>query len=157
MFFVLHYSEVHKVSFLERGILCENSYDPDLVAHLAMTKARGKALHGKAIEDLEIEIADADFLDPVMKDISYEESDLLSKPQYVVLNLCRTLKYLSDHTHNSKLEGGEWALGRFGSEFDNVISILIEKYRGQNVDLSLYRSEIEYVAERLLMEARKKG
>ncbi len=155
MFFLLHYSAIHKKSYLNNGSLCENSYDPDLIAHLAMINSRGKLICGKRIEELKIKVKDADFLDSVMNDVSYVEDELLSKPQYIVLNLCRTLKYLTDHTHNSKLEGGEWVLGRFNSNFDRVIGILIEKYRGLNVDLGIYEDEIKHVAKHLLKEVHK--
>ena len=152
LFFLLHYSEDIKSNFIETGLLCENGYDPDLVTHLIMIKARGKTLYGKPIETLPIHVKRDDFLDSVMNDIVYEEEDLKSKPEYVILNLCRTLQYLFEGTHNSKREGGQWAIGRFGPKCDGVISVLLERYVGKAVDWTLHDDDIETVAEHLLKE-----
>lgn len=41
MNFLLHYSKQHKKAFIESGSMCQNSIDPDLIAHIAMIKEGG--------------------------------------------------------------------------------------------------------------------
>lgn len=155
MFFNLHYSKMHKSRYLEKSELCQDGYDPDLTCHLAMIQARGVRLSGKPIKDLGIHIRKSDFLDSVMRDIEYDQSDLIKSPEYVILNLCRTLKYLYDGSHVSKLEGGQWAIKRYGANFNHLICEVIKKYRGQAFDLSQNTEKINSLAEALLQRVRE--
>jgi len=154
--FLLHYSKLHKENYLENGKLCEESIDPDLISHLAVTRSRGKCIYGKAIDNLGICIKEVDFIDSVLNDLEYDENDILDQPEYVILNLCRTLKYFDDHSFSSKLEGGEWAIGKYGSKFDNVIMNMLSKYsdsgRIENMDNEVNKN----IASNLLKEVMNK-
>lgn len=155
VFFNLHYSKMHRGRYLEKSELCQDGYDPDLTCHLAMIQAWGVRLSGKPIEHLGIHIRESDFLDSVMRDIDYAPSDLIESPEYVILNLCRTLKYLYDGSHCSKLEGGQWAIKRYGEDYDHLIYEVIKKYRGQAYDLSPYAEKIHSLAQALLGRIRE--
>jgi|LGOV01.1.fsa_nt_gb streptomycin 3"-adenylyltransferase len=154
--FLLHYSKLHKINYLENGKLCEESIDPDLISHLAVIRSRGKCIYGKAIDKLGVCIEEVDFIDSILNDVDYDENDILDKPEYGILNLCRTLKYLEDHSFSSKLEGGEWALGKYGLKFDNVIRNMLCKYSGTGLIINMDNEDNLNVASTLLKEVKKK-
>lgn len=150
MYFLLHYSEMHKERYLKEQYLCEEAVDPDLTAHLAVMKARGICLHGRSIEGLGIAISDEDFLESILSDIDYGKNQISEKPHYTILNLCRTLKYLEDQSFSSKLEGGEWAIGKYGDEVDRVVQAMVYRYVGEECPTYIRDDEIEHVAFELL-------
>jgi streptomycin 3"-adenylyltransferase len=148
--FLLHYSKLHRVNYESNGTLCEDSHDYDLAAHLAMTKSRGRCLCGEDIERLEIFIKTEDFLDSVLRDLVYDEEEIKLKPCYFILNLCRTLKFLEDHTFSSKREGGQWALGKYGAEYDDVIDRMLCQYMQNAPNEVRYLEDNKYIAKALL-------
>ncbi len=147
--FILHYSELHREKYISSKELCGDFNDLDLTSHLMVLKSRGKCLYGLAVNHLNIRISEGDFLKSVLNDLNYNEDDLLIHPEYVVLNLCRTLKYLNDKSLSSKLEGGQWAIGKFGRESDEIIKKMIDKYTyGSEVNVLV--DDISCVAKSLL-------
>tara|TARA_Y100001933_G_C18915939_1_gene528848 strand:- start:311 stop:1099 length:789 start_codon:yes stop_codon:yes gene_type:complete len=152
MYFDLHYSKLHKDDFLQTSQVCQGGEDPDLICHLAMTKARGKRLHGRPIGDLGIVIEVSDFIDSVLNDLVYNENELMQRPEYIILNICRTLRYLYDKTHCSKIEGGMWAITKHEGVSASILNEILKKYKGANYDLTPYGKEIHSLAERLLNE-----
>lgn len=150
MDFILHYSKVHKDKYLENGFMCEDSKDPDLTAHLAIINARGKCLYGKAIDELGINISEEEFIDSIIDDLNYSSEDISIQPEYVILNLCRTLKHLDDKTFSSKLEGGNWAKNRYGVRIGNVISEMLYNYTSTDSSHIYNENENKYAAGELL-------
>ena len=152
MSFILHYSILYRDKYISSKFLCEDLTDPDLTCHLALVKSRGKCLYGLPIEYLNIEIFRDDFIKSVLNDLKFDEEDLFTHPDYLILNLCRTLKYLYDMSFSSKLEGGKWAIGKFGSEVDEVIKIMIDNYvssGSKGVEIRMIRDTANYLMSKI--------
>jgi len=150
--FILHHSILHRENYVSSKSICENSNDPDLTTHLALVKSRGVCLYGLQIESLDIEISRDDFLKSVLNDLAFDETDLITHPDYLILNLCRTLKYLYDMSFSSKLEGGKWAIGKFSSEIDEVIKIMIDNYTSpgaKGVEINVIRNAANYLMDKI--------
>ena len=150
--FILHHSLLHRDKYTSSKFICENLTDPDLTSHLALVKSRGKCLYGLPIEYLDIEISRDDFLKSVLNDLEFDETDLFTHPDYLILNLCRTLKYLYDMSFSSKLEGGKWAIGKFSSEVDEVIKIMIDNYvssGAKGVEINVIRNAANYLMNKI--------
>jgi hypothetical protein len=82
--------------------------DPDLVAHLAMTRAGGIALLGpppdKLIPPVDRFVLLRSFINDLDWAIEHHRSG------YAVLNACRCLRFARTGILGSKFEGGAWAL-----------------------------------------------
>lgn len=109
--YCLHYSNSHleKVQ-ANLSAYCQNMHglDPDLAAHITVTRAVGQVLCGPAIEDIFTPVSAADYLDSIWSDIKNAEEDIHENPVYVVLNLCRVLAFVQDGRVLSKEQGGVW-------------------------------------------------
>jgi streptomycin 3"-adenylyltransferase len=82
--------------------------DPDLVAHFAMTRARGLALLGPSPGEVFAAVDRASVLRCFADDLTWALDRGLTG--YAVLNACRALRFARDGGLYSKLEGGTWAL-----------------------------------------------
>jgi len=84
--------------------------DPDLVAHFAVTMARGRALFGPPPADVFVPVKRSRLLRSFAEDLAWAVERGLAG--YAVLNACRALRSALDEGLYSKLEGGSWALDR---------------------------------------------
>lgn len=112
-----HYSETWREQ-TARGLADKNwpaaasprLTDPDLAAHVTVTRSRGVCLVGQPAEDVFPEVPRSDYLDSILKDFEWGKDRLNENPVYFVLNTCRILAYLAEGQVLSKLEGGEWGV-----------------------------------------------
>jgi streptomycin 3"-adenylyltransferase len=100
-----HYSEDWRErAHVARGV------DPDLALHVALTRARGRALFGPPPRELLPDVPREHVLDSIRRDVAESLLRSHDRPAYAVLNACRTLAWLRDGAFRSKEEGGLWAL-----------------------------------------------
>jgi predicted nucleotidyltransferase len=109
--YILHYSNSWHQAYKEgrADLVIQGGADEDLAAHFTVTRDRGIALYGAPIEETIGVISRSDYLKSVWYDIAGSEEQVVDKPVYTVLNLCRTWMYLKTNRVSSKLEGGQWA------------------------------------------------
>lgn len=106
--------------------------DPDLAAHFTVIRERGRVLLGEGIPAVFGEVDGKYYMDSIWTDVSGSESDILSEPVYIVLNLARVLAYTREGLILSKAEGGKWALGNLPREFMPVVEGALCEYGGKN-------------------------
>ena len=106
--------------------------DPDLAAHFTVIRERGRVLLGEGIPAVFGEVDGKYYMDSIWTDVSGSESDILSKPVYIVLNLARVLAYTREGLVLSKAEGGKWALDNLPREFMPVVEGALCEYGGKN-------------------------
>jgi streptomycin 3"-adenylyltransferase len=98
----------------------------DYLMHLAVCRAAGRALAGPPPAEVFGE-APAALLDAAFAG-ELEWAAANAPPAYRVLNACRAWCYAAERRLVSKVEGGEWALGR-GAE-DEAIEAALAEQRG---------------------------
>jgi predicted nucleotidyltransferase len=103
--------------------------DPDLAAHITITRTRGICLAGKSILDVFPEIPRADYVDSIMGDFDYARDGIADNPVYAVLNFCRIYSYLREGRIDSKDEAGVWALDHLPPDYHALISAALDTYR----------------------------
>jgi hypothetical protein len=98
----------------------------DYLMHFAVCRARGRALAGPPPAEVFAE-APAALLDATFADeLAWAAAN--APPAYQVLNACRAWRFAADRTIVSKVDGGEWALGRGGD--DEAIAAALAEQRG---------------------------
>jgi streptomycin 3"-adenylyltransferase len=136
--FLLHYSDTFRDDFRSGTVdFSKPRTDPDLAAHFTMARSRGVRLAGEPIDHALAPVPEEAFRDSIVHDARWCLSNIQLGPRvgwgrvptYAVLNLSRVAGYLDDRTIRSKLEGGEWALNRFGEEGRQVITEALKEYR----------------------------
>ncbi len=106
--------------------------DPDLAAHVTVTRRRGIALYGRPIATVFPEPPQRDYLASVMADVLHPNYGIYAEhvpPVYSILNACRTLSYLRTGQVMSKDEGGVWALGILPEAHRALVIAALEAYR----------------------------
>jgi hypothetical protein len=141
--FDLHYSEHWRQSFsaeLATGRLsvldAPPQTDPDLAAHITVTRRRGITLWGKPIHAVFPQVPREDFLAAIISDLKWAQTRLGPGPGliYGVLNSCRVCAFLREGHILSKDEGAIWALSNLPPEFCALVRSSLETYRGERVD-----------------------
>jgi streptomycin 3"-adenylyltransferase len=133
-----HYSEGWRAAMADalesgawRGWKPSLAGDPDLAAHITVTRARGMQLSGPDIADVFPDVPRADYLASLAADVLDERfglSDTMPSPVYSILNACRTLAYLWTGAILSKAEGGAWALVELPAEHHAVVAAALAAY-----------------------------
>ena len=130
--YVLHYSNAWRDAYrCDLAGTCRRlrGYDPDLAAHITVTRAVGFALYGKPIEEVFAPVPTEQYLDSIRLDIENAVDDIAENPVYVTLNLCRVLGYLREGLILSKEGGGMWGLANLPAEFVPLVSAALSYYR----------------------------
>jgi predicted nucleotidyltransferase len=136
--YILHYSNVYKATYeANHSYFCEDGEDPDLAAHITVTRARGICIYGSSIEDIFSPVPRKDYLKSIYFDIADSREEILDSPMYIILNLCRVLYYLKEGYISSKKEGGQWACSNLPKEYVNTVEEALNCYEkgiGGNFD-----------------------
>ena len=130
--YVLHYSNAWRDAYrTDLAGTCRRlrGTDPDLAAHITVTRAVGYALYGKPIDEVFAPVPAADYLDSITLDIENAKEDIGENPVYVTLNLCRVLGFLRDGAVLSKESGGLWGLANLPAEFVPFVAGALAYYR----------------------------
>lgn len=131
--YVLHYSNSWRGRYRAdlAGICADlHGIDPDLAAHFTVIRAVGISLCGAPVNSVFAPVPPAAYLDSIWADIQGAEGEISENPVYVILNLCRTLAYLTDGQIRSKAQGGEWGLVHL-PEHAPLIAAALAAYRGK--------------------------
>lgn len=130
----LHYSaQCHEKIINGTMEYSNNQFDDDLFSHFMYVKKRGICLLGQPIQQVFGEVEWKDFMFSVLEDFYWiiEDDNLIKKPVYGVLNICRVLQLLKSENENvhSKEEGGKWALSNLPNAFFPLIQKALQNYR----------------------------
>lgn len=120
----LHFSNAHlEVVRADLTAYCMRMHglDPDLAAHITVTRAVGIPLCGKPIEEVFAPVPPEAYLDSIYRDIENAATDILENPIYITLNLCRVLAYIREGSVLSKAQGGEWGLTHLPERYHAVV------------------------------------
>lgn len=113
----------------------ESRRDPDLAAHVTVTRARGIALVGPPPETMFEAPAWSDYVASVESDFDWivDEGGVHESPVYGVLNLCRTLQLRAggEGTVASKEEGGVWGLENLPEAHRPIVAQALALYRSE--------------------------
>ncbi len=110
-------------------------HDPDLAAHVTITKARGICLYGAPIAQIFPAVPKADYLASILGDVNDAFDNILDNPVYAILNACRVDAFLHAGRICSKQEGGEWALARAPSAVQPAITAALTAYAANQTDI----------------------
>lgn len=132
--FEFHFGEDWRTAFSSGVPIVFPSVDPDLTAHLAVTRARGIALFGpppaESLPEIPREALRAalasDILDPVHGVGALTESP---NPANAILNVCRSLAWQRDRAMRSKDEGALWAVIELPWRHASLAARALEHYR----------------------------
>lgn len=116
----------------EADLSTEGKLDPDLTAHLMITKHRGVVLYGRPIGDIFPDVPKEDYRKAIDGDLKDSLEDMSDDPVYAVLNLCRSWAFSVDGLILSKQEGGEWALERASASQRAIVEQALEQYKSGN-------------------------
>lgn len=128
----LHFSNAHKTRAQQNPTAyCQGMHglDPDLAAHLTVTRAVGIPVTGLPVAEVFGPVPRRAYLDSILADVADAETDVADQPVYVLLNLCRVLAALRAELVLSKAQGGEWALAHTPSEHHAVVAQALTSYR----------------------------
>ena len=139
--FDLHYSESWRERYTRvladgmwRTWNDEKKRDPDLAAHITVTRARGICLSGEPVEEVFPPIPPAFYVASIVGDFNDALAECQHMPVYFTLNACRVLAYLRTGYIYSKDEGGVWALQTLPPELHGVVEQALDIYRGNLAD-----------------------
>ncbi len=158
--FDLHYSETwraqnerHLATGEWRGWNRTRYRDPDLAAHITITRHRGVCLHGEPIGDVFPEVPAEDYVAALLYDFEDARDEIAKNPVYGVLNLCRVYEYLLEGRISSKEEAGAWAVAAFPKVYGEVVEQALAAYRGRGdvgrFDEAALKRFARYVDERV--------
>ena len=121
--------------------------DPDLTAHVVVARQAGIVLHG-AVRLPEVSRAQA--FAAVWYDIATARNDVVDNPVYVILNLCRTIRWLERGEVLSKSAGGVALLPELSGDAQAVVAAVLAVRAGAVVALP-HADVLRAVAETLLV------
>jgi hypothetical protein len=102
--------------------------DPDLVLHFAVCRSAGRLL-GPGLDAGEVfaPVADELVLTQLADELRWGAAN--APGEYAVLNACRAWQFAADRVLVSKVNGGQWALGRVTGADRALISTALDRQR----------------------------
>jgi hypothetical protein len=153
----LHFSDGNKADYVSGCIdFLGPKLDPDLAAHIVITRARGICLYGEPINTVFPLVPDEYYMDSIVKDSDWSYANIMRGPDsgegrvpaYGVLNFCRVLAFVEQGLITSKLEGGQWGIEQLPGEYKPIIQEALTEYKtsgsAKNVDLILLKQFAHY-------------
>ena len=156
--YCLHYSNAHlKKAEKDLTAYCigMQGLDPDLAAHITVTRATGQVLYGPAIDEVFAPVPASDYLNSIWCDIENAEEDIFENPVYVILNLCRVLAFVQDGLVLSKEQGGTWGQTHLPENLKSVVRRAQKKYV-YGTAYTFNAAELVAFAQELLQKIQKK-
>lgn len=139
--FDFHFSPQHLRAYADEPELYLKNMqglDPDLAAHVQVTYLLGKVLVGAEIPKVFAPVPEKDYWQSVLGDVQDAEKEIVQKPTYFVLNLCRALAYRQEHQILSKKAGGKWGLSHLSTAYRPTILLALAAYDGLTVKNEQY-------------------
>jgi len=128
-------------------------HDPDLAAHVTITKARGICLFGAPIAQIFPAVPKADYLASIQGDVQDAFANILDNPVYAILNACRVDAFLHAGLICSKQEGGEWTLTNATATVQPAIAAALASYADDQThtpfDPAALTAFVDYMRQRL--------
>ena len=84
--------------------------DPDLAAHLTITKERGICIDGPPIDRTFSIVPKEDYLSSILVDFEECVEDINRHPVYSIHNMLRVYWYVEEEVISSKKEAGDWGI-----------------------------------------------
>lgn len=151
--FELHYSDYHRERYLsDDNYFCGGFADKDIAAHLTIIIHRGIRLYGKEINEVFSNVPKKDYIDSIMYDIGNAKVEIIEKPVYITLNLCRVLYYLKENAICSKLEGANWAKRALPQQYAKIVDDALRVYRDELNEMRYCKDILIEYAEYMLDE-----
>lgn len=154
--FELHFSNAHKSRCREdltKYCRTMNGADPDLAAHITVTRRVGYKLCGKPIPEVFGPVPREAYLDSILRDIQDAQSDIREQPIYCILNLCRVMAFLEEDLVLSKEQGGQWGITHL-PEHAALICSALDTYT-QSTDFPAEPPKLEAFAVSTLQKIKK--
>jgi predicted nucleotidyltransferase len=132
--FDFHYSDVWRDALradLGDALGRQADVDPDLAAHVTVTRRHGVALEGPPPADVFPEVPWDDYADSLLQDLRWAKSTDKPAPLYRVLSPARIWATLATRKIHSKDSGGAWALERIRLDLRPVLAGALARYRGE--------------------------
>jgi len=150
--FELHY--YHPKYLQGENFICggEGFEDPDLAAHMMVTYHRGIELIGPKVQSIFKAIDQEYYLDSVFNDIEDAPNQIVEKPVYFTLNLCRVMYFLLEGKVSSKKEGGDWAITHLPEEYHSIIKECLDVYNGLHKEVAVKDDELIHFAKWMFLE-----
>jgi predicted nucleotidyltransferase len=126
--------------------------DPDLAAHITITRSRGHCLSGRPIESVFPAVPREHYVASIVDDFEWARDRIVKTPVYFILNACRVLWYLLEGAICSKDEAGEWGTRSLPERFRAVVSQALDRYRGVRQDERFEASALSEFADHMSWE-----
>ena len=123
--------------------------DPDLAAHITVTRLRGVCLWGLPAAEVLPPVPPADHTDSIRADFVWGRDLMAVNPVYFVLNACRARAFVAEALVLSKDEGGEWGLRELPSAYGPTIRQALRLYRGEVTSDAWPEGALEAFAEEM--------
>lgn len=137
----------------------DNPTDPDLAAHITITRAFGLVLVGPPPGEVFPRVPPADYRASILADVPFAQGLAAENPVYTVLSLCRVYAYLVDGLITSKESGGRWALDTLPQERRAVVAAALVLYRGEpaQLDAAAVQAWADWMAGRIRDQAQNQA
>jgi hypothetical protein len=124
--------------------------DPDLVLHFPVVRQSGRLLGaGLPVADVVAPVPRDLVLPAMATELDDALNSSLAKPEYILLNACRNLAYLSDGALRSKLDGGRWALEHAPEIEPSLIRAALRRQDGTDPDAPVDVPALRQTARRI--------
>ncbi|WP_084157578.1 aminoglycoside adenylyltransferase domain-containing protein [Oceanobacillus manasiensis] len=134
--FDFHYSEYWRKRYEEDLLHGTSNYlndelktNPDLAAHITITKTRGVCLKGQAIHSIFPSIPKAHYISSILGDYYDCLNRIETDPVYCTLNLLRVYWYLREGVISSKEEASQWGIKSLPSDMAITVHKVAQRYR----------------------------
>lgn len=152
--FYFHYSEDWRTAM--QAALVDDAYawvqyrtDADLSAHMVIAHHHGMMVYG----DVQVPLpTPAQALAAVWYDIAHAETQVVENPDYVILNLCRTIRWLEHGEVLSKGTGGLALLAELSEPARSVVACMCAVRQGDAVvmpDIAVLQSVAHTLLKRI--------
>ncbi|OBZ09062.1 hypothetical protein A8L34_23245 [Bacillus sp. FJAT-27264] len=148
-----HFSDFHREQYRNNEhYLCGGYEDKDLASQIAVAYHRGRTLYGRPLTENYPPIDRQHYLASILYDIECASEEILDKPMYVTLNLCRVLYFIKEGKISSKKEGGAWGTENLPSKYQHLVQNYLEEYTGMRANKHIAPSQLSEFAEYMLLE-----
>ncbi|MFF2912717.1 aminoglycoside adenylyltransferase domain-containing protein [Paenibacillus sp. NPDC057934] len=148
-----HFSDFHREQYRNNEhYLCGGYEDKDLASQIAVAYCRGRNLYGRPLAEIYPPIDRQYYLASILYDIECASDEILDKPMYVTLNLCRVLYFIRESVISSKKEGGTWGVENLPSKYQDLVQYYLEEYTAGKANKNIAPSQLSEFAEYMMLE-----
>lgn len=127
--------------------------DPDLAAHLTVTKHRGICVYGAPISEIFLNVPVSDYWQAIRADFQDCLQNIAENPVYCILNLVRVYWFSVEGEVRSKKEAGLWGIKFLPEPVRDTVRQALLSYVGEIGSMAFSNEELvdfrDYFAERV--------